>query len=214
MLINKFVFIYLLVKFKILFVKIFKPDFPNQNMFQLIKIYLLILVTGDEIMLLLSSIRYEGFFILLAVSVLANLTADLFIFSFSDLLNKKINLRRFKSFYTYERKIKSFLNKTKNPEKIIFISKMVYGTRIASIILLGRYKMISLKKFLFYNFLALLMIDFIVLFIGWNFGYIAASYVDNIFIYLGIIIILLLLFKKWTEKKLAQLFLPTKKKRG
>lgn len=164
-------------------------------------------------MLLLSSIHYSSFIALLLISVLANLTSDSLIFLFSNKILEKIELQRFKNFRKYERIMSRTLKRTRNPEKLIFISKLIYGTRVVTVILLGRYKLVKFRKFVLYDTLALAMIAFIVLGVGWHFGYVVANYVNNIFIYFAIILLFLFIIKKCTEKKFVQWFLRSEKKK-
>lgn len=181
---------------------------------KLFLIFFIILITGDESMVFLSSIHYIPFIYLFIISITANLISDIFLYFFGNIIVKKLKLKKYKKFKDGERKFKKLLKKIKHPEKVIFFSKFIYGTRVITILAYGRYKPISFKKFLFYNIMSLMAITFVILGIGWIFGDIIAMYLYNGILIAGLLVVVIIfIFKKWLNKEFVRLFQLTKKQK-
>jgi membrane protein DedA with SNARE-associated domain len=180
-----------------------------------IVIFFIVLFTGDGTMLILSSTHYINFFILLFICIISNLTSDILFFILSPLILKKI---KFKKFIFYKRKASIFLGRIKKPQKIIFLSKFVYGIRTLSVILLSSFKLISIKKFIIYDFFAIGIINGVVLIVGWIYGSLIGNiFQGSLFLFctsIFIFIIIISLTRKWIEKRFVQSFLRTKKRKG
>ena len=165
-------------------------------------------------MVFLSSIHYVPFIYLFVISIFANLTSDIILYFFGDIIVKKFKLNKYKKFNEGERKFKKLFKKLKNPEKIIFFSKFIYGTRVATVLAFGRCKFVSFRKFLVYNILSLMSITLVVLGVGWVFGDIIAMYLYNGILITGLVVVLtLFISKKWINKQFVQLFQLTKKQK-
>lgn len=182
-------------------------------------IYLVILVTGDETMFLLSvyaSINPNlSIFIIFFTSVMANLTSDLILYFFGS---KLIRLFKFKSIKKYRKITTALFEKVKRPELILILSKFVYGTRTLTTITFGLDKPIKFIRFVVVDLICLGLIALIILslgyFIGESFNF--EFWVENI--KMGVLVLLILVvagifLKRWIEKRFVQWFLPTKKKK-
>lgn len=178
----------------------------------IIFIFILIFFTGDEIMFLLSILASRGFFgisLVFFIAIASNLTSDILLFLFGKKILDKFKYKKLKK---YKEISKNLLKKLK-PERVLFLSKFIYGTRIITVITLGM--SMKLKKFIFYDFLSLLPLTILVILFGWLSG----KGIDLFYIYKPLIIlpllilIIFIIFKKCLNKKFVQLFLRTKKKK-
>ena len=157
-------------------------------------------------MFLLSMLSSRGFFGILLVffvSIASNLTSDILFFSFGrGILKSKWCM-----------KVSKKIKKKIKPESALFLSKFVYGTRIITVVTLGT--SMKLKRFIFYDTLALIPITVLVLLLGWF----AGKGINLFYIYKPLIVaplvifIIFIIIKKCLNKKFVRLFLHTKKQR-
>ena len=98
---------------------------------------------------------------------MGNTLSDIIIYFSSSFILKYIHNKKLEK---YKKTTFNLIQNIGNPSKIIFISKFVYGTRILTIILMRNLKLIPIKKFIFYDFLAITLINGIILTIGWLYG--------------------------------------------
>ena len=171
-------------------------------MIQYIILYFIILFSGDSVMFNLggfSNLGYFDFLVLLIISVLANLTSDIIFF----LIGGKILIKiKFKELEKKKKRVKKFFKR--KAVLSIFLSKFIYGTRALTVILLGELKLISLKKFVFYDIFALTIISSVVLSLGYlSYEYLNLIFIDNSLfkaIFVGFVFIVgYIIFRKWKK---------------
>ena len=100
----------------------------------------------------------------------------------------------------------------------LILSKFVYGTRVLTVVTFGVNKPIKTSKFFLINTICLMIIASVILLIGWFFGGLLnlnLFYRNFKLFFLGLLllIVFVVISKKWIQKKSVQLCLPTKRKR-
>ena len=131
------------------------------------------LIAGESILIILGALSGQGllsFWVLFVFSLLGAVSSDLFLY----VLGRNLPLRNLKKMHLVPGTLKGAiarLNKIayRNQGKAIVISKMIYGTRTATMVYLGHTKM-PLLKFLVYTSASTFVLLWIVLGLGWLAG--------------------------------------------
>lgn len=179
-------------------------------------IFLLVMLTGDGTMMLVASLHHIPFLHLLLVCISANFLSDIFFSYTGGFLLERI---RFKRFLAYRAKTEKLLSSAKNPAAFLFLSKVIYGTRVLAVILIPYFKMLPRGKFLAYDFIALSIIDTIIISVSWVYGSVAARvFNDNLFQIAAVVVFLILgahgaskWLNKWLNNRFVRLSPPSKK---
>ncbi|MDO8623640.1 MAG: hypothetical protein Q7R52_05335 [archaeon] len=153
---------------------------------------------------------YIGFFTLLFICLLANFSSDMFLFFFGKKIISRFKSKKIKD---YKKLVDKLVEKV-SPGKLIFLSKFIYGARTLTVIYMGSSHLISNKKYIILDSIALVIINTLVLSIGYYFAINTIDFsLEYIVIFLGIFFLILYFVKKWLSNKLTQLYLHIRKKK-
>lgn len=169
--------------------------------------------TGEEVILILAFLSAQGILPLWVVFVfvpIGTFITDIFFFFIGK--TKSVNkIKEWKYFSNSYKKIDTHIGKLTKEKHIfvLFYTKFIYGTRIASILFLGL-KGTSYSQFFKYNFFITILWAMIVIPLGYLAGK-GYSFIINIFrsvelglLFVLIFIILLFIVKKWISTKLIK----------
>ncbi|MFA4953506.1 MAG: hypothetical protein WC584_04750 [Candidatus Pacearchaeota archaeon] len=168
---------------------------------------------GEELLLILSFASANNlipFLDLLIFFALGSYIMDLFIFSIGK-TRLVSRLHEWKSFSRKYAKIDSLVGRLTKERHvmILFYTKFVYGTRIASILFLGL-KKVKTTKFLLVSAITIITWTFIVAGIGWLAGKgfnIILTLFKDVFLAISFVFffaVIIYLIKKWVEKKILK----------
>lgn len=170
------------------------------------------LLAGEEVIITLAFLSARGILSLWVVFVFCFagiLICDSFFF-FIGKIKFLGKLKKISRLHITYKKIEKIVNKITGDKIILalFYTKFIFGTRIATLIYLGRKN--SFKKFIFADFIVGIMWMSVVVSLGWFAGasfYFIIDVFKNIqfaILFLVMFIIFLLLLKKWVAHQLIK----------